>query len=117
MQTRFRKSDVRFDVADNHLVRTVTATDGRSYVHRCSRDVYESVAHAMQSVGPDGATVDTLAVALDAPYTQVNVALEFLKERSCVQTRHRRNYPSSDIVFEDAMIEFLALVEEQKEVR
>jgi hypothetical protein len=117
MQTRFRKSDVRFDVADGHLVRTVTATDGRSYVHRCSRDVYESVAHAMQSVGPDGATVDTLAVALDAPYTQVNVALEFLKERSCVQTRHRRNYPSSDIVFEDAMIEFLALVEEQKEVR
>jgi len=117
MQTRFRKSDVRFDVADGHLVRTVTAADGRSYVHRCSREVYESVTHAMQSVGPDGATVDTLTVALDAPYTQVNVALEFLKERSCVQTRHRRNYPASDFVFEDAMIEFLALVEEPKEVK
>ena len=117
MQTRFRKSDVRFDVADGHLVRTVTAADGRSYIHRCSREVYESVAHAMQSVGPDGTTGATLAAALDVPYTQVNVAIEFLKERSCVQTRHRRNYPASDIVFEDAMIEFCALAEGAKEVK
>jgi len=117
MRTRFRQSDVRFEVADGYLVRTVTAADGRSYIHRCSREVYESVAHAMQSVGPDGATVDTLAVALDAPYTQVNVALEFLKERGCVETRLRRNYPASDIVFEDAMIEFCALAERAKEVK
>lgn len=117
MQTRFRKSDVRFEVADGYLVRTVTAADGRSYIHRCSREAYESVAHAMQSVGPDGATVDTLAVALGAPYTQVNVALEFLKERGCVETRLRRNHPASDIVFEDAMIEFCALAEGAKEVK
>jgi hypothetical protein len=114
VKTRFRQSDVRFEVADGHLVRTVTAKDGRSYVHRCSREVFENVAHAMQTVGPDGATVETLAVALDVPYTQANVALEFLKERGCVVTRFRRNFPSSNVVFEDAMIEWYALIEEKE---
>ncbi len=117
MRTRFRHIDVRFEVVDDHLVRTVAAIDGRSYVHRCSREVYGRVAHAMQSVGPEGATLQTLAIALDAPYSQVNVALEFLKERSCVETRHRRNYPASNFVLEDAMIELLALNQEPKEVR
>jgi len=115
MQTRFRQSDVRFEVVDDHLVRTVAAADGRSYIHRCGREVYESVAHAMESVGIEGATLQTLAVALDAPYTQVNVVLEFLKERGCAVTRLRRNYPASNIVFEDAMTEFLFLSETGKE--
>jgi len=113
MRTQYRNADVNFAVFNGHLVRTVTAADGRSYVHRCTRDVYEAVADAMQSVGEAGATGTTLATALSLPYSQVNVALEFLKERGCVTTHLRRSYPASKFVFEDAMIEYFALGQEQ----
>ena len=113
MRTRFKKADDRFEVDHGHLVRTVTGADGRSYVHRCTQDVYVAVAHAMQSAGEDGATVDTLVAALDMPYTQMNVALEFLKERGCVYVHLRRSYPASTFAFEDGMLEYFALGQEQ----
>jgi predicted transcriptional regulator len=47
-------------------------------------------------------------------FTQVNVALEFLKERGIVDVRHRRCYPGTRDVHLDAMIEFHALAEERK---
>ena len=34
-----------------------------------------------------------------------------MKERGCFVTRYRRTYPASDVLFEDAMIEFWALAE------
>ena len=43
-----------------------------------------------------------------AEETFMAVALAFMKERGCVVTRYRRNYPASDVLFEDAMIEFCA---------
>ena len=48
------------------------------------------------------------------PFTQVNVALEFLKERGIVDVRHRRCYPATESVHLDAMVEWHALREEPK---
>ena len=111
MRRRYRddQRDVRFEVLDGRLVRTVMLPGGRCYVHRCTREVFEAVAHAVEERGADGVTLDPLAAALDAPATQVNVALEFLKQRGCVVTRGRRNYPASNVLFEDAMTEFCYL--------
>ncbi len=48
---------------------------------------------------------------LDAPSLQVNVTLAFRRERECVITKFSRHYPASSFLFEDAMIEYVALAE------
>jgi hypothetical protein len=93
------------------VVRTVDMLDGRGYTHRCTREVYERVAHAVEEIAKRGATLDLLVEHLDAPSTQVAVAPEFLKERGCVVTRLRKSYPASTFLFEDARVEYLALAE------
>jgi hypothetical protein len=55
--------------------------------------------------------MESLASSENIPFTQANVALEFLKERGVVVTRFRRSYPASSAAFEDAMVEFYALRE------
>ncbi len=45
------------------------------------------------------------------PFTQVNVALEFLKERGLVDVRHRRCFPATLDVYLDAMVEYHALAD------
>lgn len=110
-RNRHRDRDVTFDVVDGVLERKVIFPDGRSYTHRCTRQVFEEVAHAIEESAIDGITLDPLAKALDLPFTQVNVALEFMKECGCVVTRGRRNYPASNCLFEDAMCEFTFLAE------
>src|SRR5258705_162489 len=47
-------------------------------------------------------------------YSQVNVALEFLKDRGIVEVRHRRCYPGTDDPHLDALTEFYALAAEPK---
>ena len=111
MRTRMRQSDVRFEVVDDHLVRAVTGEDGRGYTHRCEHETYRGVAWAFEGCGGEGLTIPSLAEALDLPSTQVAVALDFLKERGCVVTRCRRNYPASGFVYEDALIEWHALAD------
>lgn len=116
MRRRPRDRNVNFDVVDGVLTRTVSFRDGHAYTHRCTRQVYESVAYAIEERagsggGGEGVTLDSLAAALDLPFTQVNVALEFMKERGCVVTRNRRNYPASTFLYEDAMCEFMFLAE------
>ena len=115
MRTRIRKAQVRFEVRHNHLVRTVTGADGRSYAQRCSLDTYTAVADAMQSTNADGSTIASLIAALELPFSQVNVALEFLKERGCVEVYFRRSYPASNCVFEDALLEFYALKQQPQQ--
>jgi len=68
-----RRTDDHFDVIDGMLVREATLDDGRRYEHRCTREVYEAVAHAVDAHGMagQGVTCDSLARALDLPYTQV----------------------------------------------
>ncbi|MEX2387733.1 MAG: hypothetical protein WD534_07635 [Phycisphaeraceae bacterium] len=116
MRDRARQRAVTFDVIDDTLVRTVAFpfSDREGYIHRCTRKVYEDVAYAIQergTSGGEGVTLDSLVEALDAPFTQVNVALEFMKERGCVVTRGRRSYPASTCLYEDAMVEYLFLAE------
>src|SRR5258705_6811796 len=113
MRTHFRHAQERFEMLDDQLVRTVTATDGRSYQHRCGLAAYRSVAYAVDEASADGRglTMETIARSENIPFTQANVALEFLKERGVVVTRFRRSYPASSSAFEDAMVEFHALRE------
>lgn len=113
MRTNLQNRAVQFRLEDGCLVRTVAegGGDGRTYTHRCSKDAFETVAHAIDETPAqgDGATLTGLARQEQRPFTQVNVALEFLKERGIVEVRHRRCYPATTCVFEDAMVEFLAL--------
>ena len=111
MRTRARQRDIRFEVIDGDLVRTVPFPDRPGYVHRYRREAFEEVAHVIDERGHEGFTLVTLAEATGLPSTQVNVALEFLKQRGCVETRLRRNHPASTVLFEGAMIEYCALAE------
>ena len=111
MRRLIRQRDVRFEVIDDRLVQTVVGPDGRGYTHRCGRQTYEAVARAVEEAGQAGVTLESLAREIDAPYTQVNVALGFLKERGCLVTRLRRHYPASTFLVEDAMVEYHALAQ------
>jgi len=101
-----------YAVTDDRLVRTVKSRHGRIYVHRCTRRIFEDVCYAIEAQPTEGVTMETLAESIGVPYTQANVALEFLKERGCVVTRLHRSYPASGVLYEDAMCEFYALAEE-----
>jgi hypothetical protein len=101
--------DETFEVFDDHLVRKVVPRRGRPYEHRCPRPAFEAVAHACEGFGADGFTLETIAGHEDLPFTQVAVALAFLRGRGCIETRYRRNYAASDFAFEDAMMEYHAL--------
>ena len=108
-----RQRDVTFRVQDDHLEMHIAfpKQPNRNYVHRCSRDIFREVAYAIEDHAAGGTTLEQIVDAIDAPYTQVNVALAFMKERGCVEVRHRRTFPASDIVYEDAMIEFMYLAD------
>ena len=98
---------IAFEVRRGRLERHVQLNDGRSYTHHCSLDVLQHVAHLVEASRGDGVTTNGLWEALpELPYTQVSVALAFLKEYGCVATEGRRSYAASTFVCEDAMIEF-----------
>ena len=114
MNNHLNDRDVRFSVEDGSLVRTVTGAGGRSYTHRCSKDAFEKVAHAVEETPAEGEGTSLIDVVgrENLPFTQVNVALEFLKERGLVDVRHRRCYPATRHTHLDAMVEFHALAEQ-----
>ena len=81
---------------------------------------FEAVAAAvadLPAAGGAGTTMDRLVGELGLPWTQVNVALEFLKDRGVAEVRSgRRTHPASGFAYEDAMCEFHALREAGREV-
>ena len=103
--------DETFTMLDGHLVRAVAPARGKPYRHRCPLASFERVAHAIDETGGDGFTLETLVEHEDLPFTQVAVALAFMKERGCVTTRYRRSYAATDGVHLDAMTEYHALAE------
>lgn len=111
MTTRPREKSVLFDVQDDHLVRTVVFPDGRSYTHRCTRDIFRDTAFTIEERAAGGVTLGELVQAMNAPHTQVAVALDFMKEKGCVETRYRRTFPASSALYEDAMVEFTFLAQ------
>lgn len=106
-----RTRQITFSVTDDGSLRqTVLLSDGTQYVHHCTREHFEQVAQAFED--QQAHTLSELARSLDLPSTQVNVAMEFLKERGCIITRYKRkSCAGSDFVYEDAMIEYHALRE------
>ena len=95
---------------DGSLRRTVLLSDGTTYTHHCTRQVNEAVAYAMED--GTGHTGQELSRALGEPFTQVDVAFQFLKDRGVIETRHKRqSYAASKCVYEDAMVEYHALRE------
>lgn len=116
MRTNIRQRDVSFYVQDGHLVRKVTGArgDGRSYCHRCTERNFETLAHAVEETpaNGEGTTAELIVQQEDLPFTQANVAMEFLKERGVVDVRHRQCYPATGNAYLDAMIEYHALAEE-----
>ena len=122
MRTSITNRSVVFFVQDGCLVRIVAGRAGetggndRTYTQRCGQQVFEAVAHALNQTPREGAgtSVDRLARQEKLPFTQVNIALEFLKERGIVEVRHRHCYPATQDIYLDAMVEFHALAEEGK---
>lgn len=114
MPNYFHDRDVTFLHEDDCLLRVVTSTaDGRTYRHRCSLASFETVAWALSEIPlqGDGITLARIAKRERIPFTQVNVALEFLKERGLVDVRHRLCYPTTAAIHLHAMVEFHAIAE------
>ena len=123
MRTNLQNRSVVFFVQDRCLVRIVAeegggGCDDRTYTHRCAKQVFETTAHAIGETPRegDGTSLTKISRQENLPFTQVNVALEFLKERGLVQVRHRHCYPTTEDVYLDAMVEYYALADSDKMV-
>jgi len=104
--------DETFVIENDHLVRAVVPKRGRPYEQTCTTQVYDDVAYAIEQMGACAFTGEEIRGRLDAPSTQVFVALAFLKERSCiVPVRGRRHQAAANYLYEDALIEWHALRE------
>ncbi len=109
MTTRRQRSET-FEVRDGHLIREVVPHRGEPYTHRCSLASFEQVAHAIDDAKDGGFTLETVVAGEDLPFTQVAVALAFLKVRGIIDTRFRRNHAATVTgVHLDAMTEYYAL--------
>jgi hypothetical protein len=103
-----RVRDETFEVLDGHLIRKVVPARGEPYEHRCPVAALDRIAQAID----EPFTLETIFCQEDIPWTQVAVAVAFLKERGIVDTRHRRNYAATTTgVHLDAMTEYFALAE------
>lgn len=118
MKTEIHERDMRYYVQDGYLIREVKGTgcDTRIYRHRCSKKTYETVAHVAEETPSEGKGITGYQIAIqeELPFSQTNVAMEFLKERGIVDVRYRRCYPTSHNTHLDAMVEFHALEEATK---
>ncbi|MCI0363502.1 MAG: hypothetical protein L0219_06435 [Phycisphaerales bacterium] len=104
--------DETFTVTENILTRVVKPARGTRYQHTCDKDVFESVAHAIDELNGASFTYEEIRQSIQAPFTQVAVAVAFLRERGCiVSAQRRRSVAATNDVYVDAMIEFHALAE------
>jgi len=99
-------------IDDGSIRREVMLSDGRAYIHHCSKAVFEAVAHLLDEQRGQGHTGTSVTKLVDAPFTQVDVAFQLLKERGIIEVRRRRQcWATSGTTFEDAMIEYHSLRE------
>ena len=94
-----------------NLVQSVAPKRGKPYQHICTLACYQNVAHAAEEIDDAGFVLEDLVAQADVPFTQAAVALAFFKERGCVITERKRNYPAGPGLHADAMIEYHALRE------
>lgn len=105
--------DETFTVEDGVLVRRVVPRKGQPYEHRCPQEAFEAIAAAAEEAA-GGFVLEDLRRTTQLPWTQVAVAVAFLKERGCVvPAGGRQHAAASTCVYEDAMIEYHALHEEK----
>jgi len=97
-----------FSIENDLLVRRVVPLRGTPYEHRCSREVFEAVAHAVEEAeGPF--VMEDIRTRERQPWTQVAVAMAFLRERGLVERVHGRQLAAAPgYAFEDAMVALLA---------
>ncbi len=114
-------ADDTFSIEDGLLVRRVVPSatsrrESKPYVHTCTQQVFEEVAHAVDELAGGTFTGESIRETIDAPFTQVMVAMAFLRERGCIGTaRGRKNAAASTVVYEDAMLEWHAMREKRIE--
>jgi hypothetical protein len=104
-----------FSITENVLVRSVVPKRGKPYDHTCDLDIYEAVALAIDDLVGASFTYEEIRASISdgAPFTQVAVAIAFLRERGLIETAHRRRSvaTSADDTYLGAMIEWHALRE------
>lgn len=105
-----------FAVEFGSLVRRVVPRRGQPYEHRCPSALFAQIAHAAQELGEQGFSLSSLleyerSAGRDVSFTNVAVALAFLRERGILQVDGRRNHAATDSVHLDAMTEYHALAE------
>lgn len=105
--------DETFSVDQGQLVRHEVHRRGTPYDHRCSPETFKEVTHRIDELGGSAFVLaDLNSGDRPLPWTQLAVALAFLKEWGCVRPVHgRRHEAASDDVFLDVMIELHALRE------
>lgn len=98
---------------DGALAREVVPGHGRLYRHRCPLADLEEVAHTIDEAGDQPVLLMPLAQKIDLPYTRVNVALSFMKERGILVPAARRSHAQANPqhTWLDTMIEYHALRE------
>lgn len=101
-----------FTVEGEFLFRDVVPARGKPYIHRCHIYVLRDVAHAADEL-TDGFTLEEVHAHLQVhPWTQIAVALAFLKERGViVRTSDRKHRAASKDCYLDATAEFCVLAE------
>ena len=107
---RLNNRSVTFWRVADRLYRTVVRREGGTYAHTCTVDVFKDVAYAIEE-SKEPTTLSEIAERRELPFTQVNVCMEFLKERGLIEITRRRSRAGSKTFFEDAMTEFYALTE------
>lgn len=106
--------DETFRVVEDVLIRSVVPAPGRGepYEHSCEREVFEAAAHTINELNGASFTYEEVRQVVQTPFTQVAVAIAFLKERSIiVPTVRRRHVAAGESVHLDAMTEWHALRE------
>jgi len=74
------------------------------------------VAYAIDELNGSSFTYEEIRQSINAPFSQVAVAIAFLKERGCiVPAQRRRSVASTDHVHLDAMTEWYARREKPEE--
>lgn len=112
-QTRPDDRKETFAVEDGWLVRRVIPKRGKPYDHRCSLDTFREVLFTGEELAAGGFTLEEVVDQTNLPSSQVATALAFLRERGCLDVRHRRNFPVDRFLYEDGMIEFHALGQDE----
>jgi hypothetical protein len=114
------------------LIRRVIPKRGKPYEHMCTKQVYDDVAYTIEQMGNASFTMEDIRAKIGddsvvntgsndddsnmPSWTQVAVAIAFLKERSCiVPARNRKHVAATNYLYEDALIEYHALREKGPE--